>query len=330
MWLAHGRVAAMIVKDWLSLAGEHKVEDCYIAALVYNLPACFYLFYSNRTAGRPLLQEVAEVFGVDYPKVLEQFVKTTPLPMGLLQILSTEGGGNRRKQLLRLAVAAANGLVQGAWRQQWWVGIEAAARLIGVAPAVAYSAVPYACLQVAKSARAMPYSYPLRELMMLPGDFRRAEMHAIAARDEEGALDTSLRDLVRHLAQELHFDRVLFLRYDNDNHCLKLRYQVGLPAEHPLRSHAVSMEPGTFFGLLSGKPQSFHAPEDGRAKIASHYPDEFFLQVVGGAFAAMTVFVGHQFVGVFYVDNRDESAPIDAEVYQRFKESVAALMASHT
>ncbi|TDR73818.1 HDOD domain-containing protein [Paludibacterium purpuratum] len=330
MWLAHGRVAAIIAKDWLSLAGEHKVEDCYIAALVYNLPACFYLLYSNRTADRPLLQEVAEVFGLDYPKLLEQFVKTIPLPMGLLNILSTDGGVSRRKQLLRLAVGTANGLVQGAWRPQWWVGIEAAARLIGVSPAVAYSAIPHACLQVARTPRAMSYSYPLREFIMLPGAFHQAEMHAIPPRDDEGELDVALRDTVRHLAQDLHFRRVLFLRYDSEGHCLKLRYQVGLPPEHPLRNHAVGTAPGTFFALMSSKPQSFHAPPAARAKIAESYPDEFFSLLDGDAFAAMAIFTGHQLVGVFYVDYADEPRELDAEIYQRFKELVVSLTGAHT
>ncbi|MBV8646726.1 HDOD domain-containing protein [Paludibacterium sp.] len=330
MWLAHGRVAAIIAKDWLSLAGEHKVEDCYIAALIYNLPACFYLLYNNRTAERPLLQEVSEVFGVDYPKLLEQFVKTVPLPMGLLNILSTDPGASRRKQLLRLAVATANGLIQGAWRPQWWVGIEAAARLIGVGPSVAYSAVPLACLQVARSPRAMAYGYPARELIMMPGEFHQAEMHRIAPRDDEGELDTALRDTVRRLAQDLHFSRVLFLRYDNEGHCLKLRYQVGLSPEHPLRNHAVALEPGTFFSLLSSKPQSFHAPQTARAKIAESYPDEFFGQMAGGAFAAMTVFTGHQLVGVFYVDYGDEPVTLDADIYQHFKEIVVSMTAPHT
>ncbi|BEV71005.1 MULTISPECIES: HDOD domain-containing protein [unclassified Paludibacterium] len=329
LWLAHGRVAAIIAKDWLSLAGEHKVEDCYIGALIYNLPACFYLLYSNRTAERPLLQEVSEVFGMDYPKVLEQFVKTIPLPMGLLNIIATDGGVSRRKQLLRLAVATANGLVQGAWRSQWWAGVEAAARLIGVSANVAYSVVPYACLHVARSPRAPSYSYPLREFMMLPGEFHQPEMHAIAPHDEEGELDVALRDTVRHLAQDLRLRHVMFLRYDNDAHCLKLRYQVGLAADHPLRNHAVTLEPGSFFAVLSSKPQSFHAPEGARAKLAASYPDEFFRMHPGGEFAAMTVFSGHQLVGVFFVDYGDEQIHLDASVYQRFKELVAALTGRH-
>lgn len=328
-WLAHGRVAAIIAKDWLSLAGEHKVEDCYIAALIYNLPACLFLIYNNHTCERPLLQEVSETFGVDYPKLLEQFVAAVPLPMGLLNILSTGGAMTPRRTLLRLAVATANGMAHGAWRPQWWAGIEAAARMMGVTADEAYRVVPHAALQVARTPRAMPYTYPVRELIMQPGEFDQPEMMPIAARDAAGELETALREGVRHLVVDLGFPRALFLRYDEPHHCLKLRYQVGLDAHHPLRSHVVGLEPGSFFALLTSRQQSFHAPARARRQIGVTYPDDFFSMLTGGEFAAMSVFDGHQLVGVFFVDFVDESGTIDPALYQRFKACVLRLPVHH-
>jgi hypothetical protein len=324
-WLAHGRVAAIIAKDWLSLSGEHRVEDCYIAALLYNLPACLFLIYNNHTCERPLLQEVSETFGTDYPKLLERFVTTIPLPLGLLGILSTEGAMTPRKMLLRLAVATANGLAYGAWRPQWWAGIEAAARLMGVGVEEAYRVVPHATLQVARNPRAQPYCYPVREFIMLPGEFDRPEMMPIAAHDASGDLDTALRETVRQLAAEQGFKRVLCLRYDTQHHYLKLRFQVGLDAQHALRTHAVGLEPGSFFALLTGRQQSFLAPAHARRQIGANYPDSFFAMLGGGSFAAMSVFDGHQLVGVLFVDSTDESVEIDQESYQRFKECVMRL-----
>ena len=327
MWLGHGRVAAIIAKDWLSLAGEHKVEDCYIAALIYNLPACFYLLLSNRTCEKPLLQEVSENFGIDYPKLLEQFVTAIRLPLGLLPVLSTSGM-TPRKQLLRLAVATANGLVHGSWRSQWWVGIEAAARVMGVSAEEAYHVVPYAVLQVANHPRAMGYQYPARELLMLPGEFHQREMHMVPTHDHEGALDVALRDTVRQLVAELGLPRVLFLRYDAKQHCLKLRYQVGLEALHPLRSHVVTLEPGSFFALLTTKQQSFHADGAARAKLMSRYADPFFGLLAGDSFAAMSLFDAHQLVGVFYVDGGAAGQAMAAGTYQCFKEQVVRLTAA--
>jgi len=325
MWLAHGRVAAAIIKDWLSLAGEHKFEDSYIGALIYNLPACFYLLYSNRTSERPLLQEVAETFSTDYPKLLEQFIWTIPLPMGLLNVLSTSSGNHTRKQLLRLAVATANGLAQGTWRPQWQVGIDAAARLIGVSPDEAYEAVHYAVLHVAKHPRHKAYSYPARELLMLPGVLHQPEMQPIAPLDAAGQFETALRDTLRLMAGELKFRRVCYLRYDVDSHCLKLRYQVGLDEGHPLRSNAVNLEPGSFFSQMTSKEQSFHAPAHARPQLLAKYCDPFFTMMPGGEFAVMTLFAEHQLQGVFYADNGEDGGAIGEDVYRRFKELVMRL-----
>jgi len=325
MWLAHGRVAATIVKDWLSLAGEHKFEDCYIAALIYNLPACFYLLYSNHTSERPLLQEVSETFALDYPKLLEQFVWAMPLPMGLLGVLSTSAGNSKRKQLLRLAVATANGLVQGAWRPQWWVGIEAAARVIGVSADLAYQSVPLAVTHVARNPRAKAYSYPARELLMLPGSFHLPEMYPVPAHDGAAQLELALRETVRYMVADLAFERALYLRYDADSHCLKLRYQFGLPAEHALRTTAVGLEPGSFFALLTSKAQSFRASLQARSQIGASYPDSFFSLVGDGEFVAMPLFSGHTLLGVYYADMGQQVTPISDAAYQQFKQRVLHL-----
>ncbi|GGY13066.1 HDOD domain-containing protein [Paludibacterium paludis] len=324
MWLARGRVAALTIKDWLSAEGDHKVEDCFVAALVYNLPACFYLLYRNEVPVRPLLQQVADTFATDYPKVLEHFVRQVPLPVGLQQLL---GGGapNRRRQLLKLAVAAANGLEQGHWRSQWQTGVDAAARLMGIPGEEAYHSVVQAVLQVARHSRAPGYAFPVRELLFLEGEYHRIAPSAAASLPVGASVETALKEAVRHLANDLKFQRILFLRYDRPRHVLKLRYQVGLPESHPLRKLPVELEPGSFFALLTSKPQSFHAPAMVRAKLVHKYPDAFFDYLGDQEFAVMTVFTENTLHGVFYVDNGLTGQPIGDAVYMRFKELVARM-----
>ncbi|WP_028535157.1 HDOD domain-containing protein [Paludibacterium yongneupense] len=324
--LGRGRVAAMIVKDWLSQAGEHKVEDCYLAALVYNLPACFYLFYRNHGSDRPLLQVVAENFETDYPRLLESFIRALGLPTALLSLLAP-GPSTTRKQLLKLAVATANGMEQGCWRGQWQAGIEVASRLIGTSYDEAYAAVPYAAQQVANNARAVGYTFPARELIMLPGEYVRVSLHEGGGLSEHAQLELALREALRHLANDLKFERVMFLRYDSDRHALKLQYQIGLEPGHPMRKLEVGLEPGSFFALLTSKPQSFHAPAAVRAQLAGKYRDPFFDSIGEREFAVMSLFSAHRLSGVFYVDHGKNDLAIDAKTYQRFKEMV--LRAAH-
>jgi len=323
LWLGKSRVAAFLVKEWLALIGETRVQDCFVAALVYNLPACLYLIYRNREPQRPLLQEVSEVFAMDYPKLLEHFIQRMSLPSGLMATLDS-GSVSRRKQLLKLAIATANGLDQGWWRPQWQIGVDAAARLVGCTPEVAHAAVRDAVLRVARNPRSRGYTYPARAFLWREGPFPVAPTAQPAATlSGEEQLELALRESIRHFANDLKLERIFFLRYDQPTHTLRMRYQVGLDDHDPLRKQVVSLEPYCFFNLLASKPQSFHAPAGARAQLAHRYGDEFLAMLGEGAFAAMSVFTGHKLAGVFVVDNFRSNKPIEDGTYQRFKETVA-------
>ena len=59
-------------------------------------------------------------------------------------------------------------------------------------------------------------------------------------------MEKAIRESIRHLANDLKFERVLYYRYDQDAHALKLRYQLGLSEGHPLRKLPLALEPGSF------------------------------------------------------------------------------------
>ncbi|RXZ42765.1 histidine kinase [Crenobacter cavernae] len=319
-WLARGRVAALVVKEWLSIANEPKVEDAFVAALVYNLPACFYLLQCNAVPDQPLLQAVSGAYGVDYPKLLEAFARAMPLPPGLSAMFGAGGGHDaRRRQVLRLAVATANGLEHGWWRPQFVAGIDAAARLVGSDFGTLYSVVVQAALSVGRHPRAPAYAYPARYLAMLEGDTRRMKMREVASLARDDDLDAALREAIRALANELKFERVMYWRFDAGQNALRLKYQIGVAAEHPLKRLAIDLAAGSFFALLSSRPQSFHAPLAARARLAEKYPDAFFSTVDATEFAVMTVFAGDTLAGVFYVDNANSGRPIADDRYLRFK-----------
>ena len=326
-WLGRSRVAAYLIKDWLSLSGEHKVEDCFVVALLYNLPACFFLLYRNQLPDQPLLQAVSGHFGVDYPKLLERFIQTTGLPPGLLSLLGSGSAPSPRKQLLKLAGATANAIESGWWRTPWTTGIEVAARQMRVSYEEAYRCVLSAAESVARKPRAPAYTYPMRELLMLPGDYPlRASLTTTAALSDAEQFEQLMRESIRHLANDLRFERILFLRYEPSEHALRLRYQVGLAETSPLRRLTVALEPGSFFALLTSKPQSFHAPAHVRAQLGAKYQDPFFDHIGDGEFAVMTLYTGHTLNGVFYVDNGNSGRVIDPDTYHRFKDLVTRFM----
>ncbi|OWY40553.1 histidine kinase [Xenophilus sp. AP218F] len=323
-WLGRSRVAALIVKEWLSIQGDHKVEDCFVAALLYNVPACLYMLQRNQLPDKPLLQEVSDAFGADYSQILAQFIRDLPLPAGLNGLLGP-GAPSKRRQLLRLAMATANSLENGCWRSTWQVGVDTAAKLIATSPDNAYQAVVHAALNVAHHPRADGYSYPVRSLLLLEGEYKKASMKQNKALDAGARLEDAIKESIRFLANDLKFERILYYHYEPELHKLKLRYQVGLDADNPLRKLLVELEPGSFFAVFASKPQSFHAPASVRAQLAQRYEDAFFQHIGDGEFALMTLFSGHHLSGVFYVDNPRSGRAIDEPTYHRFKDLITRL-----
>lgn len=324
-WMARGRVAAFIVKEWLSIDDDPKVEDCFIAALLYNLPACLYLIYRNQLPHRPLLQEVADTFDTDYSRLLERFVVDMPLPKGLLSLLGS-GPVTKRKQLLKLAVATANTMEQGWWRTPWQVGIEAAAKLISAPYQEAYMGVVHAALYVGKHSHVPAYGFPVRSLLLMEGEYKPPQ--PAVSLQTATQLDTSIRESVRYLANDLKFERILYYQNDTSSKTLSLRYQVGLSERDALREQPVELAAGSFFHLLTRKPQSFHATKEARVQLEQKYPDAFFSVCGVNEFAIMTLFLGETLAGVFYVDNSRSGRSIDDRTYHRFKELVVRL--THT
>lgn len=323
-WLGRSRVAALLVKEWLSIMGDLKVEDCFVAALLYNLPGCIYMIQRNRLPDRPLLQEMSDVFEADYAQILAAFIKAMPLPAGFNALLGP-GAPNKRRQLLKLAIATANSLEHGVSRSTWQVGVDTAAKLINSTPEMAYQAVVHAVLNVARHPHVVGYTFPARALLLLPSDGKRMEMKKAAGLPGGDPLEKAIRESIRFLANDLKFERVLYYHYEHDGHMLKLRYQVGVSADSPLRRLSVELEPGSFFGVFTSKPQSFHAPASVRQQLTRRYDDVFFQHVGDQEFALMTLFGGHKLSGVFYVDNAASGRAIDDATYHRFKDLVTRL-----
>lgn len=315
--LGRARVAAFIVKAWLSLAGEHKVEDCFVAAELYALPASLYLLDSNTLPNKPALQAVAEALGCDYPALLARFAKAAPLPEPLALLL---GGGvpSRRRQLLKLAVATAEGVEQGAWRAPWQAGIEAAAQLIGVSYAEAYAAVVHAILQVARHAPVAPYGYAARRFLALEGEIPPHVLPQAAPQlDAAARIDLALREGLRHLANDLGFARVLF--YRAHGHALHLKYQIGIRRGDALASLAPSLAPGSLLALLVSRPQSFMAPSHALAGLHAKYGDALLPALGAGDKAFLSLYAGGHPLGLFVADDGGAGAPIPPATYNRFK-----------
>ncbi|WP_289830060.1 histidine kinase [Crenobacter oryzisoli] len=321
-WLGRARIGAYLAKEWLSLADAIRVEDVYLAALIYNLPACLYLMTQQRHQDGPLLSQIEEAFNVSYDQLVQQFIETLPLPAALLSLLD---GANHdpRRTLLQLAVETANTLDLGWWQPAWNSRLATVAAEVNINQEQVYQTVVQATLAVARHARAPGYANPARYLLASP-PLAPSNPTPVEDRLPPELLDAVLRESIRHLANDLKFERVLFLLYDQPSHSLKLRYRLGLPEGHPLEKRLIPLQPASFFGQLCGKPQSIHVQSAVAAMLAKREPGGFVELAEAHEFAAMALFAGPTLAGVFYVDNARSGRPIDESDYQRFKALVAS------
>ena len=323
--LGRGRIAAQIVKGWLALAGEPRVEDCFIAAEIYNLPACVYLLDSNTLTGKPPLQAAADAFGTDYPLLLSAFVRTLGLPAALGALLGP-GSPNRQRGLLKLAVATAEGVDQGVWRAPWLAGVEAAARLCGASLDDALEVVQRAVLQVARSGTAPEYGFAARRLLALEGPvpLPLPRAHAAAAIDEARP-DAAIREALRHLANDLGFSRVLYYRVDPAAACLRLRFQVGVREGEPLARLAPELGEGCLLSTLMSRAQCLFTPAHALEQLASRYGDALLTALGPGDKAFLSLWAQGVPLGLFVADNGAGGRAIDPATFNQFKALAAGL-----
>ena len=115
--MSRSRVAALLIKDWLSLMEEHRVEDCFVAALMHNVPACAFRAETGVDKSFADLDVLARQAGfLDYKQMIERFIESQRLSDLLLDLLTTPPGFDRRRLLLKSAIEVANMLEQGWWR----------------------------------------------------------------------------------------------------------------------------------------------------------------------------------------------------------------------
>ncbi|RQW28965.1 histidine kinase [Rhodobacteraceae bacterium CH30] len=317
--MGRARIAALIVKAWLSLAGEHKVEDSFVAAEIYNLPACLYLLQHQQRLKKPALQQMAEQFAMDYPPLLAAFIQRMPLPEGLNALLGS-GVPGRHRQLLKLAVACAEGLDQGWWRPAWQAGVSAAAHLMGVTYSEAYQAVVHAVLQVARNPQAPAYTFAAHRFLAMEGDIPLADEPCLPpSLDVVARTDLAIRGALRYLANDLGFERVLFYRLNEAGDTLRLQFQIGLKSGDVLLQQMPLMKSDGLPALLLGRPQGFLLTPALHARLQVKYADAWLSALSGNDVALLSVYVEGRPLGLFVVDNAGSGRAIDDACYQQFK-----------
>jgi len=335
--MSRARVAALLIKDWLSLMEEHRVEDCFVAALMHNVPACAFRAETGMDKSFADLDVLARQAGfLDYKQMIERFIESQRLSDLLLDLLTTPPGFDRRRLLLKSAIEVANMLEQGWWR------IELVEKIVGVAHLLArpFETIWHDMLQlvlnVARNPHVPGYGLLARQLAAMPEPEQPLSQSFLnlsiqwdpASRSEPPAeFDQALNWVVSFLAKDMAQERVIFFRHNSPHWQLSATQYVGLNDDDTLIARPLPLAQHPFFASLGQKAQAFRCQPGQLDRLRATFADDFFARIGDHGFAAMSVVRDGRLLGVFYFDNCSSGKPVDDLVYQQFKAAVSRLCA---
>ena len=335
--MSRSRVAALLIKDWLSLMEEHRVEDCFVAALLHNVPACCFRAESGVDKSFPSLDAMARQAGfLDYKQMIERFIESQRLSDLLLDLLTTPPGFDRRRLLLKSAIEVANMLEQGWWR------IEVVEKIIGVSHLLAkpfevvWNDMIQLILAVARTPQVPGYALLARQLAAMPEpeqpisqSFLNLSIQWDPANSAEppAEFDEALSWVVRFMAKDMAQERVIFFRHNAPQGQLSAAQFVGLNDDDTLIARPLQLSQHPFFASLGQKAQAFRCLPGQLERLRATFADDFFTRIGDHGFAAMSVVKEGRLLGVFYFDNCTSGKPVDDVVYQQFKTAVSRLCA---
>ena len=331
--MSRARVAALLIKDWLSLMEEHRVEDCFVAALLHNVAACAYRVESGVDKPFLSLDALGRHAGfLDYKQMVERFIESQKLPDLLLDLLTEPPSFDRRRLLLKSAIEVANLLEQGWWRNEMVEKITGVSHLLAQPFETLWQDMVQLVLSVARNPDVPGYQLLARQLAYMPEpeqpagqDFLSLNWDKAAASNQTSALDDALRWVVGYLARDLGQERVIFFRNDAAHKQLNATQFVGLNDSDDLIARPIALVQHPFFGNLVQKAQAFRCQPGQLDKLKGVFADPFFDRIGDHGFATMSVIRGDKLIGVFYLDNASAEKGIEEAIYQQFKMAVSRL-----
>ncbi|MBP9609025.1 MAG: hypothetical protein KBE25_06695 [Laribacter sp.] len=330
--LARARMAALLVKDWLSMIDEYRVEEYFTAALLYNVPLAFYAIDNDVELEGDVERAALRALGEQYPLFVRDILGATGMPGKILDLLLGQDLElSRQRLLLRHAIHTANHLAAGWWTQEVQSHLRAVSGLVTQPEDTIWRSVINAALSLARVPYTRAYADPARVLPLIAeaplvseNDFLELDWQS----DDGGEVaryNLALSQAVRRVASTAGVDRVMFFQLDAGNGQLVSRYHIGVDVGDALVQQSIDpLAPG-FFATFTTKPQAFRASAGQVPLLMERYPHPLWPLLAPQGFVLVSVFRQGRLAGVMLVDNQTRGAGVDDQAYARVKAAVAAL-----
>ncbi|WP_432720657.1 HDOD domain-containing protein [Jeongeupia wiesaeckerbachi] len=274
-----------------------------------------------------LAELLAQLFGGDERLPVESILAAWQFPEVLRQLLVSDPPQSHRQQLQYAMVSLAAALESGWWIDAVGASLQLAAGALDRPESLVWQLVSEALLAHGRSPLASTIAPPARWLPMLPGDWPRAipvkdvlatRMQALHLAGLQGLpVNQIMRLSVQALCEGLSMRRVLLAIPQEGR--LVARFCIGAAEADPIRGFSLALDESHLFAQLLKKPQAVWLSGESRPQLMPQLPPSVTGIIGGDDFCAMSLFVGDKAVGLLFAD-RPPSIPIDAQVYQYFKQ----------
>ncbi|MEE9929042.1 hypothetical protein [Microvirgula aerodenitrificans] len=330
--LARARLAALLVKDWLSIIEVHKVEEFFTGALLYNVPLAFYAIDNDLVLDGDVERAAQRALGEDYSLFVRSVFQAAGLPAKMTELLLGQQDLSRQRLLLRHAIYTANHLASGWWQQDLQSHLRGVAGLLLVPEDQVWASVVQASLTLARSPYTRAYADPARSLPLVAEPPLVSENEFLEldwtddSRAEMARFELSVCDVMRRIITVFGVERTAYFPIGPDGSLL-CRFQIGFDSKDPLISvHVDPAAPG-FFASLTARAQAFRATAEQWPTLTSRYPHPFWDAASPLGCVMVSIFHNGKLAGVLYADNKDRHTGIDDEIYARIKHAAGALSA---
>ncbi|GHD60214.1 HDOD domain-containing protein [Jeongeupia chitinilytica] len=274
-----------------------------------------------------LVELLTQLFGEEPGLQCADLLQAWQFPEALCQLCTDGEPVSHRQQLQQALLALVRALESGWWLDAVTDALQEAAIALDRPEELVWQLVRESLLAHARAPLAAMVMPPARWLPMLPGAWPRAaptkdvlaeRMQALHLAGLQGLPANQIMRLsVQALREGLQMRRVL-LAIPQERQLLA-RFCIGADDNDPLRAFALSMDEPQLFSQLMRKPQAVWLSAESRPQLLPQLGGAVLATVGSADFCAMSLFVGDKPVGMLFAD-RPESMPIDAQVYQHFKQ----------
>ncbi len=323
------RLSAWLIKEWLALIDEHRVEEYFVAALLYYVPYCCKSIEFSFDLNDSLDESFKKCFSLPYDIALEGFLNVSSLPKQAANLLIQSHETDRRRLALRAAIQITSRFNEGWWSRPVNSMLQNAADLLQQQVEYLWQVMVQVILYLVRHSRGGDYRLFAQSILYIPSSPIVSENEFLFLdwqdqSQEKSSITLSIRERLSSLALQLGVDRLSFFGFDSAQNLLINQYRIGFEHEDPIISQPISCG-SIFFEPFCRKTQAIRVASDQLEGVFSKFKDPFFKRAAASGFAMVSLVIDGEIHGIYYIDNYISGRGISDSVYLSFKKSVISL-----